>query len=242
MSSEPVRLVDEKSIARLREIGGARLISDMISTFLRNAPLRVAEARQGLDAGDLEIVSRVGHSLKSSCSNVGATAMRDVAIALEQAAGARLTDALPNLVRRLAEALEAVRPELDTQHQAAVARPCIALVEDNSDNRLLVRAMLEDTYDIDEYENGVEALRAFRLRRPVLILLDISLPGMDGGQVLAAIRADETLRALPVVALTAHAMAGDREKYLSAGFDEYVAKPIVDEGVLSGAIERLMLR
>ncbi len=227
---------------RLREIGGLRLVSELIATFLRNAPVRVAEARQGLTSGDLEVVMRAGHSLKSSCSNVGAMNMRDLAADIERAAMDRLTDRLPDLVNRLAEAMEAVRPELESQRRVAAARPCVAVVEDNSDNRLLVRAMLEDAYEIDEYENGVEALQAFRERKPALILLDISLPVMDGGQVLAAIRADETLRALPVVALTAHAMAGDREKYLSAGFDEYVAKPIVDERVLISAIERLMRR
>jgi len=72
------------------------------------------------------------------------------------------------------------------------------------------------------------------------VLLDISLPGMDGTQVLAKIRAEERLKELPVVALTAHAMAGDREKYLAAGFDEYISKPIVDEKVLLEILERLL--
>ena len=242
MSSEPARLVDEKALVRLREIGGPRLVSELIATFLRNAPLRVAEARQGLASGDFEVVMRAGHSLKSSCGNVGATLMRDFAAAIEQAAVAGQTSELPGMVGRLAEAFEDVRPELEIHRRTAATRPCVAVVEDNSDNRLLVRAMLEDAYEIDEYENGVDALQAFRERRPDLILLDISLPVMDGGQVLAAIRADSKLRTVPVVALTAHAMAGDREKYLSAGFDEYVAKPIVDERVLLGAIERLMRR
>jgi len=243
MKSEPARLVDDKALARLREIGGGRLVGDLIATFLRNAPVRIADAQQGLASSDLEVVMRAGHSLKSSCGNVGATAMRDIAAELEQAASAHLTiAALPDLVGRLAAAFEAVRPELEALRESASARPCVAVVEDNSDNRLLVRAMLEDSYEIEEYENGGEALQSFRLRRPALILLDISLPGMDGGQVLSAIRSDPALHALPVVALTAHAMAGDREKYLSAGFDDYVAKPIVDERVLLGAIERLMRR
>ena len=116
----------------------------------------------------------------------------------------------------------------------------IAVVEDNPDNRLLVQAILEDRYEILEYETGGEALAGFQERRPDLVLLDISLPGMDGTEVLATLRADATLGHLPVVALTAHAMAGDREKYLSAGFDDYIAKPIVDEQQLLLAIEQLL--
>ena len=61
---------------------------------------------------------------------------------------------------------------------------------------------------------------------------------MDGVEVLKRIRADENLRNLPVIALTANAMAGDREKYLAAGFDDYVAKPIVDEALLQDAIRQ----
>jgi len=114
----------------------------------------------------------------------------------------------------------------------------IAVVEDNPDNRLLLHALLDDAYDIVEFENGVDALAGLRAGRPDLVLLDISLPGMDGNEILAHIRADSALRSLPVIALTAHAMIGDREKYLAAGFDDYVTKPIVDEAILIGAIER----
>lgn len=116
----------------------------------------------------------------------------------------------------------------------------IAVVEDNADNRLLVQAILEDLYRVDEYESGPEALAAFQRLRPDVVLLDISLPGMDGLEVLQAIRGDESLSALPVIALTAHAMSGDRQKYLDAGFDDYVTKPIVDENVLIEAIGRLV--
>jgi CheY-like chemotaxis protein len=114
----------------------------------------------------------------------------------------------------------------------------IAVVEDNPDNRLLVQAILEDMYDISEYETGAEAVAGLLDDNPDLVLLDISLPEMDGTEVLAWIREQEQFQGLPVIALTAHAMAGDREKYLRAGFNDYVTKPIVDEDVLLEAIER----
>ncbi len=119
--------------------------------------------------------------------------------------------------------------------------PRVAIVEDNSDNRMLVRALLEDHYDVDEYESGPEAVAGIAARPPVLVLLDISLPVMDGLQVLARLRAEPALAGIPVVALTAHAMTGDRERYLAAGFDEYVSKPIVDESDLLGAIARAIV-
>ncbi len=73
---------------------------------------------------------------------------------------------------------------------------------------------------------------------PDLVLLDISLPEMDGTEVLRWIRDQEELKDVPVVALTAHAMAGDREKYLAKGFNDYVTKPIVDESILLETIAR----
>ncbi len=112
----------------------------------------------------------------------------------------------------------------------------IAVVEDNPDNRLLVRVILEPLYDITEYENGISALAGLQQKKPDLVLLDVSLPEMDGTEVLQRIRDDARLRDLPVIALTAHAMSGDREKFLAAGFDDYVTKPILDENLLLNAI------
>ena len=114
----------------------------------------------------------------------------------------------------------------------------IAVVEDNADNRLLLQAILDGLYAVVEYENGVDALAGLAASLPDLVLLDISLPGMDGNEILARIRASEALKQLPVIALTAHAMSGDREKYLAAGFNDYITKPIVDETILLTAIER----
>lgn len=116
----------------------------------------------------------------------------------------------------------------------------IAVVEDNPDNRMLVQALLEDRYEISEYETGAQAVAGLGANVPDLILLDISLPEMDGTEVLAWIRKQDALKHLPVIALTAHAMAGDRDKYLAAGFNDYVTKPIVDEDVLIEAIQRCL--
>jgi CheY-like chemotaxis protein len=117
-------------------------------------------------------------------------------------------------------------------------KPRIAVVEDNPDNRFLVQALLEDLYDISEYDSGLAALEGLIADGPDLVLLDISLPEMDGTDVLRWIREQEELKDLPVVALTAHAMAGDRERYLAEGFDDYVTKPIVDETILLETIAR----
>ncbi|HEY2804679.1 MAG TPA: response regulator [Gemmatimonadales bacterium] len=114
----------------------------------------------------------------------------------------------------------------------------LAVVEDNPDNRLLVHAMLDDAYDIVEFGDGHSALEGLKAARPDLVLLDISLPGMDGVEVLARLRRDPDTATLPVIALTAHAMAGDRVRFMNAGFDDYVTKPIADEGLLFAAIER----
>ncbi len=117
-------------------------------------------------------------------------------------------------------------------------KPKIAIVEDNPDNRLLVQALLEDLYELSEFENGTSAIEGLAEDAPELILLDISLPDMDGTDVFRWIRDHSELAEVPVIALTAHAMAGDREKFLAEGFNDYVTKPIVDESILLEAISR----
>jgi CheY-like chemotaxis protein len=114
----------------------------------------------------------------------------------------------------------------------------VAVVDDNADNRLIIRTILEDAYEIIEFSGGLEAIEGFRKNRPDVVILDISLPEMDGTEILRRIRDDSALHDLPVIALTAHAMVGDREKYLSSGFNDYVAKPILDMSILFQTIQR----
>jgi CheY-like chemotaxis protein len=180
------------------------------------------------------------HSLKSSCANLGATHMRQLAIAIEKSALNGNTAALPDLIKQLDAAFQQARPALEHRAANPPHKPRIAIIEDNADNRLLVRVILETAYDVSEYATGVDALETMLITPPDLVLLDISLPDLDGYAILNAIRNNPALTRLPVIALTAHAMTGDRDKILAAGFNDYVAKPIDDEAILLNSIARLL--
>ncbi len=114
----------------------------------------------------------------------------------------------------------------------------IALIEDNADNRLLIRVLLRDRYDVVEYATGAQAWEGLQSVPPDLVLMDLSLPDMDGAEVLHRIRASPGLRHLPVIAVTAQAMTGDRERFLELGFTDYVTKPIVDFDRFLSSVER----
>jgi CheY-like chemotaxis protein len=114
-----------------------------------------------------------------------------------------------------------------------MAGELILIVEDNDKNRKLVRDVLAfKGYRLAEAETGEEGVRLARELRPALILMDIQLPGISGIEALAQIRADESTRAIPVMAVTASAMSTDRSKILAAGFDGYQSKPINVKGFL----------
>jgi len=107
----------------------------------------------------------------------------------------------------------------------------ILVVEDNEMNMKLVRDVLQATgYATLEATSGEEAIEVARTHAPALVLMAIRLPGIDGVEALARLRRDEQTTSIPVLALTAQAMSGDREQFLDAGFDGYLAKPVdVDE-------------
>ncbi|NJN92988.1 MAG: response regulator [Anaerolineales bacterium] len=103
----------------------------------------------------------------------------------------------------------------------------ILYIEDNFHNRRIVRKILDSRgYQTLEAEDGINGLAMVRELRPPLILLDIGLPGMDGLEVVGHIKADPQLSHIPVIALSASAMRGDRERFLAAGCDDYLSKPI----------------
>jgi two-component system cell cycle response regulator DivK len=108
-----------------------------------------------------------------------------------------------------------------------MAEPRILYIEDNRDNRILVRRVLEvEGYDVVEAEDGWVGLRAAQAQRFDLVLVDINLPEVDGYEVTARLKALDTMADVPIVAITANVMKGDREKTLAAGCTGYIQKPI----------------
>ena len=106
------------------------------------------------------------------------------------------------------------------------------MVEDNPDNMFTMRAVLHNDYNILEATDGEVGLHMALTERPDLILLDMSLPKMDGFTVVGKVKEDKKTHHIPVIALTARAMKGDREKIIEAGCDDYISKPIEPEDVL----------
>jgi len=103
----------------------------------------------------------------------------------------------------------------------------ILIVEDNEKNMKLFRDVLQATgYGTLEASTGEDAVELAVSHIPALVLMDVQLPGIDGVEALARLRRDERTESIPVLALTAQAMHGDRARFLAAGFDGYVSKPV----------------
>ncbi len=121
-------------------------------------------------------------------------------------------------------------------------RKRILVVEDDLDNRriLVYRLKRLGDFEIIEATNGAEAVRAVERLQPDLVFMDLKMPVMDGWEATRRIRALERGGDVPIIAVTAQAMAGDEEKALAVGCDAYVAKPIVDQNVVREKMERLL--
>ena len=116
----------------------------------------------------------------------------------------------------------------------------ILYIEDNVDNRTLIRRILTaEGYELKEAANAGEALATLNLMHPDLILMDINMPDVDGYTLTTQIRAMSGFESVPIVALTANVMRGDRERSLEAGCDGYIQKPI-DIDILPQQIERYL--
>jgi two-component system cell cycle response regulator DivK len=121
-------------------------------------------------------------------------------------------------------------------------RKKILVVEDNEDNRriLVYRLRKIGEFDILEAQNGLEAIEMNERHEPDLIFMDLKMPVMDGWEATKRIRASEGARHVAIIALTAQAMAGDEQKALAIGCDDYLAKPVVDPELVRAKLERLL--
>lgn len=112
--------------------------------------------------------------------------------------------------------------------------PKILYIEDNPQNMRLVRKILKHAgYDVIEAEDGSSGLKVALEEMPNLILMDVNLPDIDGLEVTARLKKNPTAQNIPIIALTANAMVGDREKALEAGCDGYLPKPINRQDLLN---------
>lgn len=103
----------------------------------------------------------------------------------------------------------------------------ILIVDDNEQNRKLFRILLlKNGFDVIEAENGVGGVKLAQERLPRLVLMDIQMPDMDGLAALSLLKKDSRTSNIPVIALTSYAMKGDRERFLSSGFVDYLSKPV----------------
>ena len=109
----------------------------------------------------------------------------------------------------------------------------VLLVEDNHDNRMIYGIMLEHAgYTVIEAVDGEQGLERARALLPALILMDVSLPKMDGYSATRILKADESTAGIPIIALTAHALAGEEQRARDAGCDGYLSKPVEPKRVL----------
>jgi two-component system, cell cycle response regulator DivK len=115
----------------------------------------------------------------------------------------------------------------------------ILVVEDVEFNRDLVVQLLEDDYQIITAADGADGLRLAERERPDLILMDLSLPVIDGWEATRRIKANGALKHIPIIALSAHAMTGDEEKARQSGCDDYLSKPL-DEDLLFVKIDKFL--
>lgn len=116
----------------------------------------------------------------------------------------------------------------------------ILYVEDDDINRKTVRMQLRNSYEVDLAENGKKALELFSTKEYDLILMDINLGvGMNGTDVLHEIRKMKSGKNIPIVAITAYAMYGEKEKFLSSGFDNYISKPYFRDDLLKCIIDTI---
>ena len=116
----------------------------------------------------------------------------------------------------------------------------VLLVEDNEMNRdMLSRRLIRRGFQVVFAINGKEGVELARSEKPDIILMDMSLPIMDGWEATRCVKADDQTRNVPVIGLTAHAMVGDREKAIEAGCDDYDTKPVEIDRLIS-KMERLL--
>ena len=208
-------------------------------------PLRIKDLKEAHKKQDIEEVRRINHLIKGTYGNLNLSLVYDISkkISVELKKETISFDTVLHYI----EELEYLTHTLDYSElfniylQFKERKIKILIAEDAEETRDFLKVLLETPLvEVDCVENGLEALNLLKIKKFDLIFLDISMPIMDGLQTVTTIKANDNFKNVPVVALTAHAIIGYKEKYLNYGFDAYVTKPINDS-VLFSCLEKFVL-
>ena len=208
-------------------------------------PLRIKDLKDAHKKQDIEEVRKINHLIKGTYGNLNLSLVYDISekISLELKKETISFDSVLHYI----EELEYLTHTLDynelfnTYLQFKERKIKILIAEDAEETRDFLRVLLETPLiEVICVENGLEALNFLKIEKFDLVFLDISMPVMDGVQTVTTIKGNDNFKNLPVVALTAHAIIGYKEKYLNYGFDAYITKPINDS-VLFSCLEKFIL-
>ena len=208
-------------------------------------PLRIKDLKDAHKKQDIEEVRKINHLIKGTYGNLNLSLVYDISekISLELKKENVSFDSILHYI----EELEYLTHTLDynelfnTYLQFKERKIKILIAEDAEETRDFLKVLLETPLiEVTCVENGLEALNMLKVEKFDLVFLDISMPVMDGVQTVTTIKANDNFKDLPVVALTAHAIIGYKEKYLNYGFDAYITKPINDS-VLFSCLEKFIL-
>ena len=207
--------------------------------------MRIKDLKEANKKQDVEEVRRINHLIKGTYGNLNLSLVYDISkkISVELKKETISFDTVLHYI----EELEYLTHTLDYSElfniylQFKERKIKILIAEDAEETRDFLKVLLETPLvEVDCVENGLEALNLLKIKKFDLIFLDISMPIMDGLQTVTTIKANDNFKNVPVVALTAHAIIGYKEKYLNYGFDAYVTKPINDS-VLFSCLEKFVL-
>ena len=208
-------------------------------------PLRIKDLKEAHKKQDIEEVRKINHLIKGTYGNLNLSLVYDISqkISVELKKENISFDSILHYI----EELEYLTHTLDynelfnTYLQFKERKIKILIAEDAEETRDFLKVLLEtQLVEVICVENGLEALNLLKSEKFDLIFLDISMPVMDGVQTVTTIKANDNFKDIPVVALTAHAIIGYKEKYLNYGFDAYITKPINDS-VLFSCLEKFVL-
>ena len=208
-------------------------------------PLRIKDLKDAHKKQDIEEVRKINHLIKGTYGNLNLSLVYDISekISLELKKENISFDSILYYI----EELEYLTHTLDynelfnTYLQFKERKIRILIAEDAEETRDFLKVLLETPLiEVTCVENGLEALNILKTEKFDLVFLDISMPVMDGVQAVTTIKSNDNFKDLPVVALTAHAIIGYKEKYLNCGFDAYITKPINDS-VLFSCLEKFIL-